>query len=148
MSAINRLLREKEMSEKDTLARLKFKAPALYRRVAEIIKSRGGRLGDFSWSDLADTILTVKASKEISADERKAADAELKVLREKTAAVEKQLKLEKQLQQEKNRGITLAQQAGMMGDSLLGQIMAKPWAIPAVIGLGFALFRSIRSRRR
>jgi hypothetical protein len=150
MSTLKRLHLEKKQAGRDALERLRFNAPAVYRHVIGLIRSRGGLsgLGEFDWADLADTLLTVKASKEISNDERKAADKEIQLLREKTALLNKQVKAEKELQESKNRGLTLAQQAGMVGDSVIDQLMAKPWAVPALLGLGFALFRSMNARRR
>jgi hypothetical protein len=150
MSTLKRLVQEKKQAGRDALERLRFNAPVVYRRVIEIMKTHGGLngLGEFDWGDLADTLLTVKASKEISADERKAAEREIEVLREKTKTIEKQLRMEKELQETKNRGLTLAQQAGMVGGSVFDQLKSMPWAVPALLGLGFALFRSMNSRRR
>ena len=121
---------------------MRFTAPTIYQGMIEALKHRPmAGLGGFTFNDFLDTLVTVGASKEISEDERKAKDKELALLKENNAALEKQIKLELQLQESKNRGLTLAQKAGMAGDSVLNQLAAKPWAVPAVIALTVAFFR-------
>lgn len=151
MSAIDRLLREQRQAARDTLERLKFKAPTVYRGVKAVMASKGfAGLGgfDFDFADFAKTVIDVKALKEIGEDERKATELEIEAYREKTRAIERQLKLEKDLIAQQQKGVTLAQKAGMVGDSVLDQLLAKPWAVPALIGLAVTLFRSVASRRR
>lgn len=149
---ISRLLSEKEQAARDTLERLRFKAPTVYLQLQEMIAAKKKAaalhgLGDFSWGDFLDLATSVKANDRISENERKAAQIELAALREKNTAIEKQIRLEKELQDSKNRGLTLAQQVNMAGESVLDQLVAKPWALPALGILGFALFRSVSSRR-
>jgi len=145
---INRLMSEKEQAARDTLDRLRYKAPTVWQNLQDEIRRRGLSGLGYSWSDFLDTAVTVKAAKEISEDERKAAEIELTALREKNAAIERQIRLQKDLEETKNKGLTLAQKSGMLGDSILGQFMDKPYALPALIGLGFAWWRSRSGSRR
>lgn len=147
---IGRLLSEKDQAARDTLERLRFKAPSVWRSLQDMLRRRGvalSGLGEFSWSDFLDMGTSVAAAKSLSSDERKAANLELEALKEKNKAIEKQIKLELELQESKNRGLTLAQQASMAGESIFDQIKEKPWAIPLLGGLVFALVKSVRGRR-
>jgi len=143
---------EQRKTVQDMLARLKHKAPTVWELTMRRNRPAGslmglGALGAVDWGDILDTIVTVKGGKEIQEDERKAAELELKIVREKTAAIEKQKKLEIQLQREKNAGVTIAQKAGIAKESVVDQLMEKPWAVPALIGLVTLFFRGRRRGR-
>lgn len=146
---IRRLVREKEQAARDAMNRMRYTAPKVYRAIQDLQRSKSLQgLGDFDFSDLVDTLVTVKAAREISADERKAADAEYRALQDKNASIERQIQLEIKLQNQKNKGLTLAQQASMAGESVVDQLLEKPWALPLLAALGFGLYRSVSSRRR
>lgn len=150
MSALSRLVKFKNQATRQALENLKIRAPRVYHQLVlkdRVRKSIPKQLGATDWSDLgkdlAEILVSTKALKEVSADERKAAELELKKLNEKNRTVEKQIALLKQ--QEK---LTLAQKATMAGESVLDRIKEIPLAIPALLGLGFMLVRSVGARRR
>jgi hypothetical protein len=123
---------------RQSLDRLRVRAPRLYEHLIQMYDRPRG-LGAVDWGDVGKNLITslseIAQYKEISEQERKAAQLELQTLQVKNAAIERQLQLQRELAQEQNRGLEIQQRAAIAGESIMDQLKQKPWAIPALIGL-------------
>lgn len=87
-------------------------------------------------TDLTRTWATVEQQKNLSDSERRAMEMQLKQLQEQNAIVEKQIQL------------TLAQRGTIAAEAVRDSFIDKPWALPALIGLGGALLFLMMGRRK
>lgn len=148
MTIMQKLKRDQEKRVKTTLRNLRQKAPSVYRDlILKLPPQASAGLGALDWSKIGDNIIDAYVStsqyKAISAEERKAAELELKKLQEQNRVIDAQIQAEK----ERSQLSTVASHAQMAGESLLDQLIAQPWALPAVGLLGFALWSSISRRK-
>lgn len=160
--AMQALLQQQDQIAKESLQRLKQKAPEAYQAVIEDLNAkRGGHLSGLgqedsgtSWGDLGmellDSYMMVETNERVQEEDRKALELELQKLQEQNKSVERQLELQNEIEKTKAEAekakyaMTMQSRAEMAGESVLDQLQEKPWAIPALLGLGFMLWRSRR----